>query len=141
MAPVGQIIRMLREAEVHLSQGKSAGQVNQDLGITEQTDSCGRKKQARLEVFQAGCLHALWGNNSRWKKAVADSALNKVILQEALIGNHCHPGRCQFAQAGGSTGRQKTTPRRTTPFPVHTVPYKMDRDRDDDFSRCDRSSK
>ena len=34
---VDQIIRMFREAEVHLSQGKSVRQVSRDLGITEQT--------------------------------------------------------------------------------------------------------
>jgi putative transposase len=34
---VGQIIRMLREAEVHLSQGKSIKLVSRKLRITEQT--------------------------------------------------------------------------------------------------------
>ena len=34
---VEQIIRMLRETEVHLSQGKSVRQVSLELGTTEQT--------------------------------------------------------------------------------------------------------
>jgi len=34
---VEQIIRMLREAEVHLSQGKSVKLLSRELGITEQT--------------------------------------------------------------------------------------------------------
>jgi hypothetical protein len=34
---VEQIIRMLREAEVHLSQGKSGRQVSRELGSTEQS--------------------------------------------------------------------------------------------------------
>ena len=34
---VEQIIRMLREAEVYVSQGKSIAQVSRELGIAEQT--------------------------------------------------------------------------------------------------------
>ena len=35
--PVERIIRMLREAEVHLSQGKSVRLMGRELGIAEQT--------------------------------------------------------------------------------------------------------
>ena len=34
---VEQIVRMLREPEVHLSHGKSVMEVSRDLGIMEQT--------------------------------------------------------------------------------------------------------
>jgi hypothetical protein len=40
---VEQIIKMLREAEVHLSQGKSVKLVSRELRITEQTYSNSRK--------------------------------------------------------------------------------------------------
>ena len=40
---VEQIIRMLREAEVHLSQGKSVKLVSRELGITNRPTTAGGK--------------------------------------------------------------------------------------------------
>lgn len=58
--PVEQIVRMLREAEVFLSQGKSVKLLSREL---EQ-------------------------ENTRLKKAVADLTLDKLLLREALEGNY-----------------------------------------------------
>lgn len=44
---VEQIIRMLREAEVHQSQGKSVKLLSRELGITEQTYYRPRSKSGR----------------------------------------------------------------------------------------------
>ena len=85
---VEQIIRMLREAEVHLSQGKSIKLVSRELGITEQTYYRWRKEYGGMKVSQARRLKGLEQENSRLKRAVADLTLDKLILREALEGNY-----------------------------------------------------
>ncbi len=85
---VEQIIRMLREAEVHLSQGKSVRLVSRELGITEQTYYRWRKEYGGMKVSQARRLKELEQENGRLKRAVADLTLDKLILREALEGNY-----------------------------------------------------
>jgi len=85
---VEQIIRMLREAEVHLSQGKSVKLVSRELGITEQTYYRWRKEYGGMKVSQARRLKVLEQENTRLKRAVADLTLDKLILREALEGNY-----------------------------------------------------
>jgi len=79
---------MLREAEVHLSQGKSVAQVSRELGITEQTYYRWRKEYGGMKVSQARRLKELEQENVRLKRAVADLTLDKLILREALEGNY-----------------------------------------------------
>jgi len=79
---------MLREAEVHLSQGKSVAQVSRELGITEQTYYRWRKEYGGMKVSQARRLKELEQENVRLKGAVADLTLDKLILREALEGNY-----------------------------------------------------
>ena len=85
---VEQIIRMLREAEVHLSQGKSVKLVSRELGITEQTYYRWRKEYGGMKVSQARRLKDLEQENTRLKRAVADLTLDKLILRETLEGNY-----------------------------------------------------
>ena len=85
---VEEIIRMLREAEVHLSQGNSVAQVSRELGITEQTYYRWRKEYGGMKVSQARRLKELEQENVRLKRAVADLTLDKLILREALEGNY-----------------------------------------------------
>jgi putative transposase len=85
---VEQIIRMLREAEVHLSQGKSVKLMSRELGITEQTYYRWRKEYGGMKVSQARRLKELEQENTRLKRAVADLTLDKLILREALEGNY-----------------------------------------------------
>ncbi len=85
---VEQIIRMLREAEVHLSQGKSVKLVSRELGITEQTYYRWRKEYGGMKVSQARRLKELEQENTRLKRAVADLTLDKLILRETLEGNY-----------------------------------------------------
>ena len=85
---VEQTIRLLREAEVHLSQGKSVKLVSRELGITEQTYYRWRKEYGGMKVSQARRLKELEQENSRLKRAVADLTLDKLILREALEGNY-----------------------------------------------------
>ena len=83
-----QIISMLREAEVKISQGMAVGEVSRQLGIAEQTYYRWRKEYGGLKTSQAKKLKVLEKENTRLKKAVADLTLDKLILQEAFEGNY-----------------------------------------------------
>ena len=82
-----QIIGKLREAEVALAQGETAGQVCRTLGIAEQTFYRWRREYGGLKVEQARRLKALEQENTRLRRAVADLTLDKLILQESVRGN------------------------------------------------------
>ncbi|MFH1595140.1 MAG: transposase [Pseudomonadota bacterium] len=82
-----QIIGMLREGEVSLAQGQTAGQVCRTLGIAEKTFYRWRREHGGLKVEQAKRLKALEQENTRLRLAVADLTLDKLVLQEAVRGN------------------------------------------------------
>ncbi len=83
-----QIIGLLREADVKLSQGRNIGQVSRDLGITEQTYYRWRKEYGGMKTVQVKRLKELERENGRLKKAIAELTLDKLILKEALEGNY-----------------------------------------------------
>jgi putative transposase len=83
-----QIIAMLREAEVKISQGMAVGEVSRQLGIAEQTYYRWRKEYGGLKTSQAKKLKVLEKENTRLKKAVANLTLDKLILQEAFEGKY-----------------------------------------------------
>ena len=83
-----QIIGMLREAEVRLSQGEKVKVICRSLGVTEQTYYRWRKDYGGMKVSQARRLKELERENGRLKKAVAELTLDKLILKEALEGNY-----------------------------------------------------
>jgi len=82
-----QIIIMLREAEVLLSQGTQVAEVCRKLGVTEQTYYRWRKEYGGMRVNQAKRLKDLEQENARLKKLVADLSLDNAILKEANRGN------------------------------------------------------
>lgn len=79
-----EIIHKLREAEVLLSQGQTVQAAARQLGIAEQTYYRWRKEYGGLDKSQATRLKELERENLRLKKLVADLALDKAILEEAL---------------------------------------------------------
>ena len=83
-----QIINMLREAEVGLSQGKTLGQVCRTLGISEQSYYRWRRDYGGLRVDQAERLKELEKENKRLRITVSDLTLDKQMLKEALEGNY-----------------------------------------------------
>ncbi len=83
-----QIIHMLREAEIKLVGGKKMGEVCRELGISEQSYYRWRKEYGGMQVSQAKKLKDLERENAQLKKLVADQALDKAILEEALRGNY-----------------------------------------------------
>ena len=82
-----QIINSLREAEVLLSQGSTAGQAARHLGITEQTYYRWRKEYGGMRINQAKRLKELDKENGRLKKLVADLSLDNAILKDVAEGN------------------------------------------------------
>jgi len=85
---VEQIIGLLREADVKLSQGRNVGQVCREMEVTEQTYYRWRKEYGGMKTVQVKRLKELERENSRLKKVVAELSLDKVILKEALEGNY-----------------------------------------------------
>ena len=83
-----QIISMIREAEVALSQGQSVGQACRTLGVSEQSYYRWREEYGGLRTDQAKRLKELEKENGRLRKAVSDLTLDKLILKEALEGNY-----------------------------------------------------
>ena len=82
-----QIITMLREAEVLLSQGATAADIVRKFGISEQTYYRWRREYGGMRIEQAKRLKELEKENTRLKKLVADLSLDNVILKEASRGN------------------------------------------------------
>ena len=82
-----QIIGMLREAEVSLSQGQTVGQVCRTLGVSEQSYYRWRKEYGGLKIDQTKRLKDLEKENGRLRRAVSDLTPDKLILKEALEGN------------------------------------------------------
>jgi transposase-like protein len=80
----GQIIHMLREAEIKLDGDKTTGEVCRELGISEQSYYRWRKEYGGMQVFQARKLKDLKRENARLKKLVAERPLDKAIVEEAL---------------------------------------------------------
>jgi putative transposase len=83
-----QIIGMLREAEVKLSQGETVGVICRGLGISEQSYYRWRRDYGGLKLDQAKKLKDLERENERLKKAVSELTLDKLILKEALEGKY-----------------------------------------------------
>jgi putative transposase len=82
-----EIITKLRAAEVELARGGKLPEISRKLGITEQTYYRWRKEYGGLKLDQARRLKDLEKENSRLKKLLAESELDKAILREAASGN------------------------------------------------------
>ena len=82
-----QIINLLRQSDVLLSQGKSVIEVCRQLSISDATYYKWRKIYGGMKIDQARRLKELELENLRLKRAVADLTLDKLILKEAAKGN------------------------------------------------------
>ena len=83
---VAKVIRMLRQAEVLQSQGRTVVQSCKEIGVSEQTYYRWRKEYGRLSLDQAKRLKELESENNRLKQLVADLSLDNAILKEAAEG-------------------------------------------------------
>ena len=82
------IIHKLREADVLLAQDKTVAEVCKQLGFSEQTYYRWRKEYGGMTVDQARRLKQLEAENARLKRAVADLAVDKLILKEVAEGKY-----------------------------------------------------
>jgi putative transposase len=82
-----QIIAKLRQVEVLTGQGKPVAEAVRAIGVTEPTYYRWRAEYGGLKLDQVKRLKQLEAENARLRKAVADLALEKVILKEAAAGN------------------------------------------------------
>lgn len=82
-----EIIAMLREADVRLSQGESVSSICRALAVSEQSYYRWRREYGGLKVDQAKRLKELEKENQRLRRAVSDLTLDAMILKEAARGN------------------------------------------------------
>lgn len=83
-----QIIKILREVEIHSGQGQSIAQAARACAITEQTYYRWRKEYGGLHIDQARKFKDLEKENQRLRKCVSNLTLDKLILEEALSGKY-----------------------------------------------------
>ena len=81
------ILSKLREADIHISQGKTVAETIRLLGISDVTYYRWRKEYGGMNTLQVKRLKELEKENQRLRKAVSDLTLDKLILQEAAKGN------------------------------------------------------
>ena len=82
-----QIVVVLRQIEVLMSQGKAAPIACREAGISQQSYYRWRKEYGGLEVDQAKRMKELERENTRLKRLVADLSLEKQILKDVAAGN------------------------------------------------------
>ena len=82
-----EILRLLREIEIHQAQGLTVAESCKKASITEQTYYRWRKEYGGLDLSQLRRLKDLEKENARLKKIVADQAIDNLILKEAAEGN------------------------------------------------------
>src|SRR5215207_1800010 len=82
-----QIVVLLRQIEVSMSQGKSAPVARREAGISQQSFYRWRKEYGDLEIDQAKRFKQLERENVRLKRLVADLSLEKQILKDVASGN------------------------------------------------------
>ena len=79
-----QIITKLREAEIHLGQGKTVKEASKLLEISEQTYNRWRREYGGMDISQAKKLKEVEKENIGLKKLVADLSLDNAIMKEVL---------------------------------------------------------
>jgi putative transposase len=82
-----QIVVVLRQIEVLMSQGKAAPVACREAGISQQSYYRWRKEYGGLELDQARRMKDLERENVRLKRLVADLSLEKQVLKDVASGN------------------------------------------------------
>jgi transposase-like protein len=82
-----QIVVLLRQIEVLMSQGKAAPVACREAGISQQSYYRWRKEYGGLEIDQAKRMKDLERENVRLKRLVADLSLEKQVLKDVASGN------------------------------------------------------
>jgi putative transposase len=78
------ILKLLREIEVKLSNGSDVASACRGVGISEATYYNWRKRFGGMGRSQLSEMRSLEKENTRLKKIVAELELDKLILKESL---------------------------------------------------------
>ena len=78
------ILKLLREIELHLTSGGDVPTACRAVGISEAAYYSWRKRFGGMTKSQLSELKALEKENTRLKKIVAELELDKLILKESL---------------------------------------------------------
>ena len=81
------ILSKLREADIHISQGKTVAETIRVLGTSDVSYYRWRREYGGMTTSQVKRLKELEKENQRLQKTVSDLTLDKLILQEAAKGN------------------------------------------------------
>jgi len=84
--PVEEMVRIVREAEALMAQGKPAEEACRQLGISDSTLVRWRQKYGGLSTPEAKRLRELERENGHLKELLAESELARRALQVALRG-------------------------------------------------------
>jgi putative transposase len=76
-----QVLNNLRQVEVAVAGGKSAGQAVREIGVTDHTYYRWHRDYGGINLDQAKRLKKLERENAQLKRTVADLALEKQILK------------------------------------------------------------
>jgi hypothetical protein len=82
-----EIVTKLRQGEVLAGQGMARIDAIRQISITEQTYYRWRKHYGGMGTDQLKELRRLQKENERFRRAVSDMTLDKLILTEASSGN------------------------------------------------------
>lgn len=78
------ILKLLREIEIHLSSGSDISTACRCVGISDATYYNWRKRYGGMGRSQLAEMKTLEKENGRLKKIVAELELDKLILKESL---------------------------------------------------------
>ena len=82
-----EIVAKLRQVDVLVSQGQSVADAIRSIGVTEVSYYRWRREFGGLKTDQVKRMKELEAENARFRRAVADLTLDKLILKEAASGN------------------------------------------------------
>jgi putative transposase len=82
-----EIVAKLRQVDVLTAQGTPVADAVRSIGVTEVTCYRWRQEYGGLKSDQIKRMKGLETENQRLRKAVADLALDKLILAEAAKGD------------------------------------------------------
>jgi putative transposase len=82
-----QIVNLLRQIEVEITNGKTTPQACKEAEITQQTYYRWRKEYGGLKLDQAKRLKELERENAKLKRLVTELSLEKQILKDVAWGN------------------------------------------------------
>jgi len=82
-----QIVAKLRQADTLLGQGKTVPEVCREIEVSQQTYYRWRQKYGGMSPEMVKELRELRKENVRFRKVIADQALDNAILKEAASKN------------------------------------------------------